>query len=116
MDSQEQKILQRRLAKFLVGEVFNTITSEDILRVKTPTIWLYKGKELTEGQVKQLRNQATAMYNSDLWKMIRDELRYYAQKKTMEEGQTESDLISGKMLQYLTDIVDSRLKSMIQEK
>lgn len=111
----EKKILQRQLARFLVDEVFNTITDSDILEVLTPTKWKYKNGELNDKQILTLRNQATVFYKSDLWKILKDELRYKANKAGLEKAVTEDDIIGSKMLIYLIDVIDSRLKSMIQE-
>lgn len=116
MNIADKKILQRNLAKFLVDDVFNAITDDDVLEVITPTSWKYKQATLTPGQITALRNQATVLYHSDLWKILKDELRWKAQKRAMEKAQTEDDLIASKMLMYLTDVIDSRLKKMIQEK
>lgn len=116
MNIADKKILQRNLAKFLVDDVFNTITDDDVIEVITPTKWRYKDKELTAGQILALRNQATVFYRSDLWKILKDELRYLAQKKAMEKAQTEEDIFASKMLMYLTDVIDSRLKKMVQDK
>jgi len=115
----EKKILQNKLAKFLVDDVFNTITDDDILTVipterGAPESWRYQNKTLTPGQILALKNQSTQFYNSDLWKLLKSELIYLAQKNGMERAQTADDLIASKMLQYLVDTVDSRLKTMIK--
>jgi len=114
MNEAEKKILQSNLARFLVADVFNTITDEDILRIKAPNVWEYKGKELNEGQVKALRAEAEIISKTKLWGMLKDEITWYAQKNTLEKGKTESDLVAGKLLIYFKDILDSRLKKMLE--
>jgi hypothetical protein len=115
MNIAEKKILQANLARFLVDEIFNTITEEDILRVEGG-VWYYKNKPLTPGQVEALRNQATVFYKSDLWKILKDELQWRAQSKGMEKATSVEDIIGSKMLQYLVDVIDTRLKAMVKEK
>ena len=57
MDAGEQKILQRHLAKFLVNEVFNIITEDDILKIEGKN-WTYKGEVFSEAKMKALQSQA----------------------------------------------------------
>lgn len=112
MESVEQRILQRHLAQFLVSDVFNTITDEDILKIKAPNVWFHKGAELTSSQVNALRGEAQAILSTQTWKILMNELRWHAQKRTLEKSQTEQDLIAAKLLTYLTDILESRLEKM----
>jgi hypothetical protein len=110
----EQHILQKNLAQFLIKDVFNTITEDDILKIKSPEIWYCKGKELTPGQVKALRSEADSFYNSGLWKILRSELLWHAHQNGYVKSKTEADQIAGKLLEYLTNVVDSKLKIMSQ--
>ncbi len=108
----EQEILQKHLAKFLISEVFNTISEEDILKVSAPGVWTHKGRKLTDGQIKALKAEAKVFHESALWLILKSELLYLAQDRGYVKSKTEADQIAGKMLQYLTDIVDSKLKRM----
>ena len=111
MNKVEQVILQRHLAKYLVDEVFDTITEEDILKVQGKT-WTHLGKELTESQVADLKIEADKFSKSKLWEILRSELRWQAHQRLLEKAETENDIVACKLLGYLTDIVDSKLKSM----
>lgn len=115
MNLAEQRILQKNLAQFLVGDVFNLITEEDLLKISAPNVWMHKGQQLSPGQVKALREQASVFKDSQLWKILEAELKYHAQKKILDKGQTEADIISAKMLIYLTDILRTRLDNMTKE-
>lgn len=108
----EQKILQKHLARFLIDEVFNTITEEDILKIKAPNVWEHKGRLLSEGQVKALQQEAGKFRDSGLWKILQAELLWLAHKKGYVEAKTENDIIAGKLIEYITDVIDSRLKQM----
>lgn len=113
MAQTDQEILQKNLVQFLVKDVFNTISEEDILKVLAPNVWEHRGKKLTEGQVKALRAEATAFSESGLWKILKAELLWHAHEKGFRKSKTEGDQIAGKLLEYFTDIVESRLKKMI---
>lgn len=112
MDETEQKILQKHLSRFLINEVFNTITEADILKVLAVNVWEHKGKRLTDGQVKALKMEAQAFRQSGLWQILKAELLWLAHKNGYVKSKTEADQIAAKMLEYLTDVVDTKLKVM----
>jgi len=113
MESSEQTILQKHLARFIVGEVFNTITEEDILKIKAPGVWEHKSKLLSPGQVKALKSEAQLFKESGLWKILFAELQWLAYKRGYVESKTEADLIAGKLLTYLTNVINTKLNRMI---
>jgi hypothetical protein len=96
------------------------VSEDDILRVErsgTPTkpdVWHYKGNALTQAQVNLLKKQAETFATSEIWKILKDELRWHALQKGLVKSQTAEDLISSKVLLYLTDVIDSKLRSMSQ--
>lgn len=120
MDTNERHILQKHLARFLIADVFNTISESDVLRIErsgNPTksdVWHYKGEALTQAQVELLKKQATSFIDSELWRILSTELRYLALQRGLVKSQTAEDILSSKVLLYLTDVVDSKLRSMSQ--
>lgn len=112
MDRTEQKVLQKNLARFLIDETFNTVTEGDILKVVALNVWEHKGKRLTEGQVKALKAEAQALRSSGLWQILKAELLWLAHRQGYVKSKTEEDQIAGKMLEYLTDVLDTKLKVM----
>lgn len=110
----EQHILQKNLAQFIIGDVFNAITDEDILKIKGPNVWEHKGKQLTPGQVLALKAEAKAFQDSGLWKILRAELLWLAHQSGYVKSKTESDQIAGKMLEYLCNVLDTKLSKMIE--
>jgi len=108
----EQEILQKNLAQFLVKDVFNTITEDDILKIVGPNVWEHKGKRLTAGQIQSLKSQAKNFQESGLWQVLRAELLHLALETGYKKSKTEADQIAGKLLHYLTDVIDSKLVNM----
>jgi len=111
MSDSEQKILQKNLAQFLTHEVFNIITEDDILKVEGNN-WTLKGEKLPDVAIKTLQSQARGFVNSKLWEILRTELRWHVYDKLVNKSKSEEDLIAGKVLGYLVDIIDSKLKRM----
>lgn len=118
INESEQKILQKNLARFLIEDVFNTITEDDLIRIErsnSPTqadVWHYKGDALKKEQVELLKVQAKSFAQSELWKLLKTELQYLAQQKGLVKSTTAEDIVASKMLLYVTDIIDSKIKSM----
>lgn len=109
----EQEVLQRRLAQFLVDDVFKTISSDDILKQNSNSNWTHKGAELTKGQVEVLKREAIAFSKTHLYTLLPAEIRYHA-REALDRAQTESDIISAKLLSYFVDVLVSKLKKIAE--
>lgn len=120
MDTNETHILQKHLARFLIDDVFNTVSEDDVLRIErsgTPTkpdVWHYKNNALTQAQVNLLKSQAASFVQSELWVILSSELRWHALQRGLVKSQTAEDIVASKLLLYLVDVIDSKLKSMSQ--
>jgi len=106
----EQEILQRRLAQFLVGDVFKTISSDDVLSLKDG-VWTHKGLPLSQGQTTILKREAGTLVKTSLYPVLLSELRYHA-RLGLEKAETEADIISSKLLAYFVDVIESKVKKI----
>jgi hypothetical protein len=113
MENNEQKILQKHL-QYVLCDVFNLPQEEDLLRIHTPTKWEYKGTELPEANVLELRAQASKLLQSELWKILKGAITHDAQQRALNLSKTESDIIGAKMEIYLLNQVETILKHMTQ--
>lgn len=113
MNGEEQKILQKHLAKFIIEDVFNTITGDDILLIQAPNVWITRGKRLTEGQVNALRSSAKAMLENQAFAFIRAEILFLA-TQGYKKSKEDADLIAVKVLELLVKTIDGKLNQMIQ--
>lgn len=114
LNQSEQQILQKNLAQFLVKEVFATISKEDLLEIRGPNVWFNKGRQLTPEEINSLKAEAKLFKEGKLWKLISETLLYHAQKSGLEKARTENDLISAKMLIYLTDIIKTVVSEIVK--
>lgn len=115
MDQSEQQILQRNLARFLIDDVFNLPEEKDLLKIATPTQWVYHDRELTLAEITQLRGQAERLLESELWKVIKNALRQDAISRGVLKSQTEGDQIASKVELYLIQTIETLLKHMSQK-
>ncbi len=103
-----QKLVQ--LAQFIVSEEFHTITEDDILK-QVEGKWFHKGIVLTQGQVDILKKEAKQFSESNLFKVLMDELNWHSRSK-LEASQSEQDMIASKLLSYLADVLKSKIKKI----
>ena len=104
-----QHTLQKHFSNYLIKDVFNVITEDELLVIEG-TKWTHKGRTLTEPEIKNLIEQAQLIERLNLWKVMKDELRHHAQDKLINKSKTEADLIAGKMMIYIIEIMENRVK------
>lgn len=111
MDRSEQEILQRRMAQFLVSEVFNTVSEEDVLRAVGPDQWSHKGRILSSGEIELLKKEAKQFGKMKLPEILGAELRWHAKDK-LNKATTENDIIVAKLLSYFVDLLYNKIKKI----
>lgn len=111
MENSEKKILQKNLMKFLIEDVFNAVSDEDVLQIKG-TEWMYKGRPLTESEARTLKEEANIISQMRLWKVMQDEIVWHAQNAIVLKSKGEDDLIAGKMLLYWNDLMKNVIKKI----
>ena len=110
-DSKDSKFKHRILTE-AVKKLFNTIGPDDILGVNEDGSWRFEGRDLLQVEVKELQEAGKQFSKSKLWKVLETELKYQANKKMFMESQSDMDLVAGKLLLFLTDVIKTRLKRM----
>ncbi len=111
MDKSEQEILQRRMAQFLVTDVFNTISEQDVLKELPNGQWSHKGQPLVQGQIDLLKREAKSFSKMNLCELLSAELRWHA-RVGLNEAKTEADIISAKLLSYFVDVFFSKIRKL----
>ena len=113
MNNEEQKILQKHL-QFVLCDVFNVPTADDLLKIYSPIKWEYKGNELPEASILELKTQAQKLLDSELWKILKGAVMHDAQQRALNMSKTESDIVGAKMEVYLLNEIEKVLKHMTQ--
>jgi len=101
--------LQKRFIKYLAHNLFNVIDEDDILNIKAPGVMYLKGRKLDSERVERLKNDASLYKESTIWYVLRNELRYQANRRMYERSHNESDILAGKIMLYITDIIESKI-------
>ena len=103
---------RRRLLTLAVKRCFNTIGPEDILQIRADGKWILEGKPISDGEKDLLIVEAEQFRKSYLWKALKLDVKYQANKATFLMAKSEDDLTAGKLWQWTLDTFTTRLKSL----
>lgn len=96
-----------------VKHLFNTIDSEDLFEEKDGQ-WTTNGKIMNDGEKKLLQSEAKLFMNTRLWKVLKNEVKFRAEKAMFEKAKTEMDLTAGKLFLYVLDVIQTRLDKLLK--
>lgn len=95
-----------------VRRLFNTISSNDILKPIDGGEWMCAGKTLKEGDRALLRSEAEILKKMKLWEVLQIDIKYHANLKMFIHSKSEIDLVAGKLSLYNLDVIKTRLESL----
>lgn len=113
INNTEQHILQKHLATFLIRDVFNQLTEDDVLSIQG-TEWIIGNRPLTDSEKIELKSQATKLLESKLWRLISGEITNKAHDTILKKAGTEADLIGGKIMLFNLSVIESLLRKIAQ--
>jgi hypothetical protein len=93
-------------------DLFYTISADDILKVNPDGTMQFEGKTLDVSYRKDLRAQAELLENMLLWKVLKRDVEYQLWKKTFYETSIQNDVVWGKLLTFLWDILKTRINQL----
>lgn len=94
-----------------VKHLFKAIGPDDILHTEGNQ-WYFEGKPMMQADVSRLKEEAQQLLSMKIWRVIKLDIRYQLSKKMFEQANTELDLVWGKLITYLDDIIRNRLQKM----
>ena len=100
--------LQRLFINWLVKDLFNAVSAEDILRI-TPQGVFYKRKQLSADSVEVILGGARYITDSVAWKMMLNEAKYMANQHMFEKSKSVDDIMFGKAMLYCIEILEKKL-------
>lgn len=110
-----KKWLQIKLIDWLIHDIYNGVKKEDILKVKkgqgVKKIY-YKDKELKSDKAMRIIESADKFEESDIWKILKSEVRFQLKKRMYENSKTEYDLVAGKMGLYIINLIEDKIKEI----
>lgn len=100
---------KHRVLTVAVKDMFNAVTADDILRQQPDGSWGYADKKLHREQAQMIAKQMEGFKKSELWKILKLDIRYQANKKMFVDSQSNTHHVFGKSLLWFIDIIETRL-------
>lgn len=104
---------RHKVLNLAVKRLFRYIHPDDLLR-QHGTTWMYKGKPLSPAMVELIKAEARVFNKMILKEIVFDEIEWHGQKKLYTQSEDVPDIVAGKLLIYTKDIVETRLKKMLE--
>lgn len=95
-----------------VKKLFNTIDADDILKPATAGQWMFEGQILSKGQVELLMAEADQFDKMLLWKVLRKDILYQANRKMYLLSENDMQVVTAKFWLYTFDVFKTRMKSI----
>ncbi len=100
-----------RILTLSVRKLYNTISQEDILK-EEGGVWKFQGRELNKATVKLLTVEANQLLGTKLWKVLKTDVLWNANRAMYLQSKSQMDLITGKLWTYVFDCMNTRLESL----
>src|ERR1700756_4872356 len=95
--------MRRRIRAWVIRELtarlLKAVTEEEILLISS-TEWLVGKRKLTIEQVKDLRQEAQSFRESELYRLLKKEIRYHASQQRYDKAVTPDDMVFGKAMMW----------------
>lgn len=103
--------LQVEFINYLVKDLFHAVTTEDVIRVKGPNVFI-DGVALTNGDKMELINGAKALRELMVWNVLMREMRAVAGRRILEDSKTIEDIVFGKAMLYALDVLEKKVEHL----
>ena len=107
-----KKYLRKKFINFLVKHLYKTISVDDLLKADKQGRLYIGSKLLTKESSDRFREEAEKILKSPLWPLLRTEVEYHAVQKVLHKSESMEDVVSGKLMIYILDIISAKLKSL----
>ena len=94
----------------VVKDLYNAVDENDILR-KEGHAYFVGNRQLMQIEIDSLRQDTKTILNSKMWKLLDLDIKYLTNQK-MKQATTLFKLESAKMLEYIWDVLKSRLSKL----
>lgn len=95
-----------------VQKLYKTISPNELLKENPDGGWMFQGKPITQAEVTNLKEEASYIRGSKLFYILKQDLKYQIGKKIWEEVGHKDDILWGKLITFMWDVVNTRIKKM----
>lgn len=111
-----KKWLYLKAISYLTKDLLHLVEADDILRIVNDDEWFIGKKQIDKNHIRALQSDVEVFRKSTLWKLIRQEGYRQANYNMFIKGQSEVDMLSGKMLLYYIRLIDDLTLKMKRRK
>lgn len=106
---------RKKLLTMAVRRLFSTVGPDDILKELQDGSWRFMNTTLQEPERNQIINEAKMFSESRLWRVLKADVRWQANRRTFTMAKDELDFVAGKLWQYTFDCIDTRLSNLARK-
>lgn len=88
-------------------KAFETFTVEDVLRGNR-----WRGQEVPAEFLLSLKEEAATLKQSQLWKVLKAELKWFAVSSLLLEGKDGEDIRFARIFGNVVDVIDAKLNDL----
>lgn len=114
-----KKYLLNKVITYLLKDYLRIITTDDFLQVrvhksqtKVTKVLYSKGKPLSEKEQGHFRRDAKILNQSDLYRMLTNELKIKAQNTLFNKSTSMDDMIASKAILYTTKLIEDKVNEL----
>ena len=102
------QFLRRKLIQYLVRNLLAAIPEEAVLTVSNRG-WFLNKRKLSPEEVAHLAETCRSFQESEVWKLVHNEIRYLANLQMFEKGIKEENTVFGRAMLYNLEIMEKFL-------
>lgn len=106
------KRLRKYLVHFVVRNLLQSITEEELLRVNKNGKMMCRGKVVTREMQDQIQVEAEYIKNSITFKLIMDDMKYLANETMFTKSSKFDDMLFGKAMLYVIDLLIKKINNL----
>lgn len=99
------------LINYLTRNLLRAVTEEDILQI-TSEGYLYHKKKILPDELSALKDEAAALKESFIWRLMTKEVEYMAFMTMTAKARTNDDIIFGKAVFYSVSLFNKFLENL----
>lgn len=109
-----KKYLKKKLVRWLVSELFNTIDADDLISFTKDGKCVYRNRELTNKEVQIIVDEADRFHKSVIWRILSNEVKWKSNLKMFEKSMNEDDIIFGKASLWTLEVMNETMRRLSQ--
>jgi hypothetical protein len=105
------KRLRHIVTNWLTRNLLKAVTADEVL-ILSGREWLIGNRKLGAGEIVDLKEEAKSFKSSELYKLIKKEIKYHATLQRFDHAKVADDMLFGKSMLFNLDLIDRFIKNI----